>query len=273
MFEYIYYKVLKRPHKLKVHSIKRKQGAPLVVFLHGIGNSGAVWSKEIKNLPKNVQYVTLDLLGFGSSRKPNYVDYDLKTHARAVVGTLRSLHFNTNKVILVGHSLGSLIAVDVAKRYPQKINNLILCSPPFYVESSDSRLPSSDDILKNIYEFARDNPNDFMEVANRAKKYHIVTKDFVLNKNNIKAYMDTLKHSIINQSSLRDAINLPQSIKINVIRGFLDPLVLQKNIKILKRLRPSTKVATVMSSHDITNNYIKAIQKDLLQILQNVDAK
>ena len=269
MFDYIYHKILKRPHKLKVHSIRRVSGAPLIVFLHGIGNSGAVWSDEIKKLPKNVQYVTLDLLGFGSSKKPDYVDYDMKTHARSVVGTLKSLYFNTNKVIIVGHSLGSLIAVEVAKQYSKKVNNLILCSPPFYVESTDSKLPSTDDILKNIYEFARENPKDFMEVANRAKKYHIVTKDFILNKNNVNAYMATLKHSIINQSSLRDAINLPASIEINIIRGILDPLVLQKNIKILKRLRPSTKVTTVMSSHDINSNYLKAIQKDLSQILHS----
>ena len=214
-----------------------------------------------------MQYIAIDLLGFGSSDKPDFIDYDIKTHARSVVYTIRKQRFNPSQVIIVGHSLGSLIAIEIAKIYSRKIDALILCSPPFYIESSNKRLPSSDDILKNLYEFTRENPENFLEIATIAKKYNIVTNSFELNKNNIFAYMNTLKYSIINQSSLRDAINLPKNIQINIIRGILDPLVLNKNLKLLKSLRPNTDVKTVASSHDITPKYEKIIKDDLLKII------
>lgn len=268
MFDYIYHKILKQPYALEVSSLKKQPGQPLVVFLHGIGNSGAVWSETIKKLPKDVQYIAPDLLGFGSSDKPDYIDYDIKLHARSVVKTIRGYRFNPSKIIIVGHSLGSLVAIEIAKIYSHKINGLILCSPPFYVPSKGNRIPSSDDILTNLYQYAEQNPDNFLGLATLAKKYRIVTDDLKLNKNNIGAYMNTLRSSIINQASLRDAINLPENIQIHIIRGVLDPLVLQKNIKMLKRLRPGTVVASVIASHDIASRYNKTIKQDIETILK-----
>lgn len=269
MIDWIFYKVLGTPYKLKVRHIHKKVGAPLVVFLHGIGNSGLVWSDIIKGLPKDVSYVSLDLLGFGSSKKPNYVDYNLNIHAKSVMRTVKNLNFSPSSIILVGHSLGSLVSIEVAKKYPSKITNLLLCSPPFYLPSTNRKIPSGDDILKKIYEYVQKDPENFVEISAIAKKYHIVTDDFELNKENVDSYMATLNSSIVHQRSLQDAIDLPKHIEIYVIRGAFDPLVLPKNLKMLKKMRPSTKITTIVATHDINKRYDKQIKKDLDEILKS----
>ncbi len=269
LFDFVYHKVLRQPHTLESAYIKRLRGEPLVVFLHGIGNSGNVWHNLIESLPSNVQYISPDLLGFGYSNKPDYIEYDIKTHAAAVVRTIKRGNFDASKIIIVGHSLGSLVAVEIARLYPQKVNSLILASPPFYKPNNDSRLPSGDDILKSIYKLAQDNPDNFLEAATLAKRSHLVTKDFEVNKNNINAYMSTLNSSIVSQSSLNDAIRLPDSIHIDIIRGAMDPLVLVKNIKALQKKRPSVQVTTIIAGHEINQRYEKAMSLDITEQLSS----
>ncbi len=251
--------------------MRRNPGQPLIVFLHGIANSGKVWEPVIKKLPANVQYLSVDLLGFGYSKKPTYIDYDLSMHARSVIKTIKEQHFHASQIVLVGHSLGSLISIEVAKNDPKKINDIILCSPPFYVQSPDRRMPSQDDILKNLFNYARNNPENFVELTALAKKYKVVTKNFELNKKNSLPYMETLKSSIINQDSLRDAIWLPKHIKVYIIRGLLDPLILQKNLKVLKKSRPGTVITTITAAHDLNSRYYKEVSLELSTILANYD--
>ncbi|MCB0363021.1 MAG: alpha/beta hydrolase, partial [Bdellovibrionales bacterium] len=52
--------------------------------------------------------------------------------------------FPEEKFVLLGHSLGSLIAIEIAKRFPNKIEKLILLSPPSIEDRADLK-----QILKN----------------------------------------------------------------------------------------------------------------------------
>jgi cis-3-alkyl-4-acyloxetan-2-one decarboxylase len=75
--------------------------------------------------------IVVDLLGFGDSPKPDWATYDARTQAQSLAKTLLGLGL-TQRVVLVGHSMGSLVAVEFAKRYPALVKALVLCSPPLY---------------------------------------------------------------------------------------------------------------------------------------------
>ena len=98
-------------------------------MIHGIGNSEESWNEVIKRLPDTIRVVTVDLLGFGKSPKPRWAMYNASTQARAVRKTLLQLGL-FGKFHIVGHSLGSLVAIEMARRYK-------LANPTFYVDDSN----------------------------------------------------------------------------------------------------------------------------------------
>jgi len=96
-------------------------GTPLL-FLHGTGCDSADWSAVTEGFTQNQRYITLDFRGHGQSSTP-FNSFTLSDLADDVVKLLEYL--SISMVILAGHSLGGMVAMEVAKR-SCSVNGLIL---------------------------------------------------------------------------------------------------------------------------------------------------
>lgn len=251
MWDTITHKWLRVPYTLYIHTDQRvKNPKATVLFIHGIGNSGAAWEEVVKKLPNDIRIISIDLLGFGSSKRPAWAVYSVKTQARSVLATLFKLRI-THPIIIVGHSLGALVSVEIAKRYPLLVRSLILCSPPFYrIDESKRRLiPRSDSALRRLFKLAYKHPEQFLQISTLAAKFGLINKTFNLTHENISTYMGALESSIINQTSFEDAMNIKQPT--HIIYGQLDPVVVGKNLKVLKNSNPHITQSTIIASHEI----------------------
>lgn len=257
---------LKIPYALHVE-INRPAAtrrAPTVLFIHGIGNSGAALKEVTEKLPASYRLVTIDLLGFGKSPRPAWAVYDAKTQARSAIATFLKLRIKS-PVIIVGHSLGALVAVEIAKRYPWLVRALILCNPPFYAIDEETRrkIPNSDRILRNLYRYSKRHPEQLVRLAAFAIKLGLVNETFSLTKDNVAFYTAALEANIINQTSLEDAKQLKKPMTI--ILGRFDPVVVNRNIKQLAETNKNVTLTTVTAGHEVTRRFIPAITHAIIR--------
>lgn len=105
---------------------------PVVLAVHGLGGSGRYWEGLLRATGGEVTVVAPDLAGFGRSDKPRSAPYDRPSHLDdldAVVGTLGG----SGRVVLVGHSLGGIVAALWAARNPERVAALALVAAPYPV--------------------------------------------------------------------------------------------------------------------------------------------
>jgi pimeloyl-ACP methyl ester carboxylesterase len=76
------------------------------------------------------QTEAFDLIGFGGENKPD-IDYNLNDFMQFLEEKLHLSKDNDIRYIIVGHSLGSLLATAIAKKYPQKVLKVFLMGYPF----------------------------------------------------------------------------------------------------------------------------------------------
>ncbi len=109
-------------------------GAP-VILIHGLGSSHLVWPADIRRMARQTMYA-LDLPGHGKSG--GYGKHDVRAYAREIVRfmNLAGLY----KVVLVGHSLGAAIALEVAQLEPSRIIGLILISTGIVFQCNEQLL-------------------------------------------------------------------------------------------------------------------------------------
>lgn len=263
MLDTLTHRWLRIPYALNVHFAERpKNPRATVLFIHGIGNSGGAWDEVVTKLPKDVYVISIDLLGFGESPSPSWALYDAKTQARSVLATFLKLRV-TGQVIIVGHSLGSLVAIEIAKRYPLLVKSLILCSPPLYNSvQKTTLLPSSESLLRQLYTSASKRPDDFLKLAAIATKYDLINKSFNVTADNVTSYMAALQAMIINQTSLDDAVNL--KVPTTIIKATLDPFVVSKNLKTLAKRNPAITLKTVIAGHEVRGLYVPVVVKTII---------
>jgi pimeloyl-ACP methyl ester carboxylesterase len=118
-----------------------------VVLLHGRNFPASYWEPTIKALTEaGYRVVAPDQIGFGKSSKPTFA-YSFDDMARATIALIDSLH--VDRFDLVGHSMGGMLAVRLARAYGSRIGHLILYSP---IGLEDYRLyapPVTDEMLAN----------------------------------------------------------------------------------------------------------------------------
>ncbi len=258
MYDRLIHKWLKVPYILHVRTLRRtKRPRATVLFLHGIGNNGSIWKDVVDKLPVDINCSAVDLLGFGESAKPDWATYDAKRQATSVLATYLRLR-PTGKIIVVGHSLGSLVAIEIAKRYPALVSDLILCSPPLYRTDDATRLPRHPDaVLRRLYTQAERYPDRFFALADFASKYRLINKAFSVTKENLHSYIGSLRAMIINQTSLDDAAEI--TVPTHIIYGTLDPLVIGQNIKKVEQSNQHITAEKIIAAHEIRRNYIAPI--------------
>lgn len=94
------------------------QGAALVVLLHGVGLRLESWAPQIEALSARYRVAAFDLPGHGKSARLNQDAPRLGDYADALAASIAALA-DGQPVYLAGHSLGALITVEIASRYPE----------------------------------------------------------------------------------------------------------------------------------------------------------
>jgi pimeloyl-ACP methyl ester carboxylesterase len=110
----------------------KAEGTPLL-FIHGWLGSSLEWSYQLVHFNSKNHIIILDLPGFGKSYKPD-TNYSIEFFTKLIINFLLLLEYN--KVILVGHSLGGLIAQNITIKNPDLVENLILISSTAAISSS-----------------------------------------------------------------------------------------------------------------------------------------
>jgi pimeloyl-ACP methyl ester carboxylesterase len=114
-----------QPTRLRIRESGR--GEPLVL-LHGLASSSRYWDPLLATLGERYRVITPDLLGFGRSPKPFSAAYSVQEHVDALLTTLERRA--AGPVTLVGHSMGSILALHLAVSRPDLVERLVLVSLP-----------------------------------------------------------------------------------------------------------------------------------------------
>jgi 2-hydroxy-6-oxonona-2,4-dienedioate hydrolase len=105
---------------------KGKNNSKNVLFIHGLGSSSLTWGDIPEALSKYFHTITVDLIGFGKSDKPN-ADYTIPYFSKFIKSFLRQIGIKDNdKITLIGHSLGGYIALDYAIENKDQVDKLVL---------------------------------------------------------------------------------------------------------------------------------------------------
>jgi pimeloyl-ACP methyl ester carboxylesterase len=95
---------------------------PTLIFIHGVGMCGEIWAPQVEYFSKKYQVITYDFLGHGQSPLPKNEPIldDYVEQLNNLVDTIGVSNFS-----LVGHSMGAIISVAFARKFPLKVNALV----------------------------------------------------------------------------------------------------------------------------------------------------
>jgi pimeloyl-ACP methyl ester carboxylesterase len=111
-------------------------GAPLVL-LHGLTSNKSAWRPLLPTLEAEHRVYALDMRGHGKSGRAPDNHYHVADYARDVIAFLKYLHA---PIVLMGQSLGGMVAIATAAQYSAGVRALILLDPPLFSFSSSVKL-------------------------------------------------------------------------------------------------------------------------------------
>lgn len=113
---------------LNYTTYQHKQSTVWVTFVHGAGGSSSIWFKQVREFRKHFNVLLLDLRGHGNS-KPTLIDafnnqYTFDSITDDIVEVVN--HLEIKKSHFVGISLGTILIRNIAERFPEMVESMIM---------------------------------------------------------------------------------------------------------------------------------------------------
>jgi len=224
---------------------------PAVVMVHGLASSSVTFKALIPLLSRRHRCIAIDLLGFGESPAPPDATYTIEEHVAAIRATVASLRIR-EPFILIGHSMGALLAARFAAVHRSMVSRLILIGPPIFLPPQEIGNPRRRAIVGRYlkaYEFLRVNKE--FTLANSAwvsKMLRLARAGlFEVTESSWDAFTLSMKNCIESQTSISDiaAVEVP----IDVVYGRLDALIASGMLEIVAKMRHVTMHRVEVNDH------------------------
>jgi len=126
--EYFSFTSQRQALKMAYMYLPGHKAKPLITLLHGKNFNAAYWEGTARFLhAKGYGVLMPDQIGFGKSSKPENYQYSFGAMANNTKALMASL--GIEKSIIVGHSMGGMLATRFTLQYPQASEKLILVNP------------------------------------------------------------------------------------------------------------------------------------------------
>jgi len=112
--------------KLAYLDVSPSDTAPVLLMIHGVPSSSWLYRKMLPELQQHYRVIAVDLLGYGSSDKPEAGDdvYSTDQQAKYVNELVAALGVNQFSIIF--HDMGGLVAWNLMAQDTQRINDIIV---------------------------------------------------------------------------------------------------------------------------------------------------
>jgi pimeloyl-ACP methyl ester carboxylesterase len=108
---------------VKIHSSTAGKGPKTVILVHGWTCDETTWNSQVPELSKEYRVITLDLPGHGQTGSPKDEKLSMDLFARAVEAVRKES--KADRVVVVGHSMGTPVVIQYARLYPEHTAALV----------------------------------------------------------------------------------------------------------------------------------------------------
>lgn len=253
LYDRLWHRWLGNPYYL-AKFIDQGQGQT-VILLHGIGRPSRDYGTVIKLLldARHYRVVAYDLLGFNFSPQPRWIKYDIDDHANAVINSIERLRPG-HKVIIVGHSMGALIATRVGRLRPDLVRHLVLYQMPVYTGLAQKwRYRLQTNVLYRFYRWIVGHQPNYKDLNRHlVDRYGQRLLGMEVTKQNWLPFTRSLENTIMQQTTAEDIRHL--EMKSDIIYGRFDTLVIQpKPDEFLGHNQKNIKIHTIKARHEISD--------------------
>ena len=105
---------------------KERGSGPPLVWLHGIGGNQDSFDAQLSHFSRSWRCVVWDMPGYGNSPAPEELSFEMMADS---VATLLE-HLGESQAVVLGHSMGGMVAQMVALRHPNRVRALVLAASP-----------------------------------------------------------------------------------------------------------------------------------------------
>ncbi|HMS92918.1 MAG TPA: alpha/beta hydrolase [Candidatus Saccharibacteria bacterium] len=227
---------------------------PKIVLLHGLLASARYWHPIARQLQRDGHHViTIDLLGFGYAANLSASDYSYDEHVEHIYSTIQDV-IGDEPFTLAGHSLGGLVAMRFARKYPKLVSQLLVFNSPFYTNAHEAQ--STIIGTSRIYHF-------LLTSRYRTAGWAIarVVGFHLWGKHTAKAREGAIRHIVFKGQGIDDLQQL--ETKTVVVTGLRDRKVYIDNLMELT-IPSNIKVVTAPTGHHLPRTKPQTV-KHLIQ--------
>lgn len=157
-----------------------------IIFLHGFPFDKTMWSAQLEYLKSSYRLIACDIRGFGKSTDEE-TPLNISLFADDLIEFMNKLEID--KAVICGLSMGGFITLNVAKRFPDRFEALILCDTQCMADTPEIKAKR----IENISEIESKGAADFNEGFIK----NVFHKDSLINK---KELVDDLRNVVFANS-------------------------------------------------------------------------
>lgn len=221
-----------------------------VIFIHGIASDSSSFNGIIEHLEglntlKDVRFICFDLLGSGKSLKDDALKYDFTEQLEALDNSIDALKLDI-PVVIVGHSMGTMIATRYIDNHRKSVKKAVLVSAPVYRE---------EDVKNPLFATALAGFRDVVSRRNRE-----LARD--------RAFENELKYIVSSPNNYSFLARL--ACPTTIIYGELDQIIASFNLPGLLKDNPNIVAIKTAGGHSVTREKYTRIAKELEDVLNEI---